>query len=68
MSVLDNLLECINYKAVFLYDTRSAYIWRDGVCTYHQNLSVEQVSRLKELTKRAVKKFSVKDVAFGFSS
>ena len=68
MSILDDLLKCVTYKAVYLCDTRSAYIWRNGECSYHRNLSTDQINRLMELTQRAARKFIVKGVAFGFSS
>ena len=68
MSILDDLLKSVSYKAVYLYDTRSAYIWRNGECSYHRDLSIEQVNRLLELTQHANRRFMVQGVAFGFST
>jgi len=68
MSILDDLLNCGTYKAVFLYDSKSAYIWRNGECSYFHNLSREQADRLLEMANRATRKFKVNGVAFGFTS
>ena len=64
MNILDDLLSCEIYKAVYIYDTKAVYIWRNGECSYFRDLSMEQVDLLKEKTEHARRKFSVNGVAF----
>jgi hypothetical protein len=68
MSILDDLLNCVTYKAIYFFDTRSAYIWRNGACSYYCDLTEDQVDLLKEIAKQATRKFSIKGAAFGFTS
>jgi hypothetical protein len=68
MGVFDELLKCASYKAVYMHESHSAYIWQDGVCKYYQHLTQDQVNTLKSLSELAQKKFNIPNKAFGFTS
>jgi len=68
MAAFDNLLRCNSYKAVYLYETNSAYIWQDGRCQYYPSLSINEVYELRLLSKRAARMFHIPYKVFGFSS
>ena len=68
MGIFEELLKCTSYKAIYLHESQSAYIWRDGSCKYYQYLAPDQVEKLRYFAENAHKKFIIPDKAFGFSS
>jgi len=68
MGIFEELIKCTSYKAVYLYETQSAYIWQDGKCSHYASLEPEQIESLQHLAQLANKRFFIPGKAFGFSS
>lgn len=68
MGIFDELLQSASYKALYLYESQSAYIWQNGRCKYYQYLPEDQVDRLRSLSQLAQRKFHIPNQAFGFTS
>jgi hypothetical protein len=68
MVSVDDLLMNTSYKAIYLYETNSAYFWRDGKCQYFPYLSPNDLHTLRFLFEGAQKKFHIPGKYFGFSS
>jgi len=68
MGIFEELIKCTNYKAVYFYENRSAYIWQDGQCKYYQSLAPEKMEMLQHLAQTADNRFFIPNKAFGFFS